>query len=150
MNKQLCKVTVAVSCLMMPVAFYACASSKITFLNWNAFGESVQIKGRLGVPLGHVVTIEGVSVRQKARPDSAQYYLLIEKLNGKKLKDPISVWIEDPKKLSDSKRYIFKGYETGGMVGTPYEGLRQGDKVRLYFVVNFVVTETVLTAAAKK
>lgn len=74
--------------------------------------------GRLGYPLGQYLTIEGV------RADgfkTGTRTLLIDTVSGKKRPRPIELWIDNLKSdgLPSDERCIFKGYETGRMIGIP-------------------------------
>ena len=73
-------------------------------------------KGRLGHPLGSYLTIEGL--RAEAGKVGTQT-LLVDTINGKKLNEPIGIWIDNVASLPEGERCVIKGYETGKMIGTP-------------------------------
>lgn len=78
-------------------------------------------KGRLGHPLGTYLTIEGV--RAEAGKVGTRT-LLVDTINGKKLDRPIGIWIDNVASLPKGERCIFRGYESGKMIGVPDEVAR--------------------------
>jgi len=106
-------------------------------------------KGKLGHPLGTYLTIEGVRFGVdkigKAKIDS--HTLLVDTINGKKLDRPITISIETSASLPMQERCVFRGYESGRMVGVPFEAAR-AENIPLpaavwhfhrYFVITSVV-----------
>jgi hypothetical protein len=104
--------------------------------------------GSLGHPLGDYLTIEGT------RPDGPKTgvsTLRVEAVNGRKLAEPISIWI-DNLDLPDGARCKIKGYETVRMIGKaparsdaekeesrPALSPQAGWQVQLYFVALRVI-----------
>ncbi|MHC4406997.1 MAG: hypothetical protein ACYTG0_45875 [Planctomycetota bacterium] len=84
----------------------------------SAHTESGIPKGRLGHPLGTYLKIEGV--RAEAGKVGTQT-LLVDTVNGNKLDQPIGIWIENVPALPKGERCIIRGYESGKMIGIPYE-----------------------------
>lgn len=82
----------------------------------SARAEDAIPKGRLGHPLGTYLTIEGV--RAEAGKVGTQT-LLVDTINGKKLDEPIGVWIDNVASLPKGELCVIKGYESGKMIGTP-------------------------------
>lgn len=72
--------------------------------------------GRLGHALGTYLTIEGV---RQERGKVGSQTLLVDKVNGTELSVPTSVWIDNVAELPKNERCIFKGYESGKMIGIP-------------------------------
>ena len=105
--------------------------------------------GRLGHPLGTYLTVEGVRVEG---PKTGGRTLLVDTLNGKKLDIPVGIGVENVASLPQNGRCIFRGYETGSMVGIPpavVEAAKEEGKTislpqagwqfRRYFIVTSVV-----------
>ena len=78
-----------------------------------ARGVSQAVK--LSDAIGTYLEIEGVRV-EKGKVGSQT--LLVDTVNGKKLNEPISVWVQNLQ-LPSKKRCVIKGYESGEMIGVP-------------------------------
>ncbi len=74
--------------------------------------------GRLGYSLGTYLTIEGIRAEKGKVGDQT---LLVDTINGEKLKTPIGIWIENIDSLPKDKHCVLRGYESGKMIGVPYE-----------------------------
>ena len=74
-------------------------------------------QGRLGHPLGTYLTVEGV--RAESGKVGVQT-LLVDTINGKKLDEPMGIWIDNVE-LPHGQRCIIRGYESGKMIGLPFE-----------------------------
>jgi len=93
----------------------------------NTPAEPISIKldnngipiGTLGFPIGSYLTIEGVKAKQNPMIMANQDLCLVETVNGIKLAKPVTIEIEKAKGWSNNVPFVFKGYETFGMVGTP-------------------------------
>jgi len=73
--------------------------------------------GSLGYPLGDYLTVEGT--REPGRGKGFAR-LLVDTINGKKLKEPIAIGLGNLiHELPENTRIIIKGYETGEMGGGP-------------------------------
>lgn len=78
--------------------------------------------GRLGHPLGTYLTVEGTRVE---KGKVGMNTLLVEAVNGKKLDTPVSITVENINILPVKERCILRGYESGKMIGIPYEVVRK-------------------------
>ncbi|TAL27014.1 MAG: hypothetical protein EPN94_02145 [Nitrospirae bacterium] len=105
--------------------------------------------GKLGYPLGTYLTIEGIGVRAEKGKKVGVRTLLVDTVNGKKLESPvsISIEIENVDVLPKATRCILRGYESGKMIGVPFEVARK-EQVPMpaamwqffrYFIVTSVV-----------
>ena len=76
--------------------------------------------GKLGFPLGTYLTVEGEAAKPglKVNPTCT---LVVDTVNGKKLKEPVDIWIDNVAALPQGERCSIKGYESGRMVGVPDE-----------------------------
>lgn len=74
--------------------------------------------GRLGHPLGTYLTIEGVRAEEGKVGVNT---LLVDTVNGKRLGAPICIWVENVDSLPKDTRCIVRGYESGKMIGVPFE-----------------------------
>ena len=72
--------------------------------------------GKLGHPIGTYLKIEGVRVEKGKVGVNT---LAVDKVNGKKLDQPIGVWIDNVDALPKGKRCVLAGYESGKWIGTP-------------------------------
>ena len=101
-------------------------------------------RGRLGLPLGTYMTIEGI---KSEAPKSGTYILFVDTLDGKKLEKSVSVPLENVHTLLSGVRYILRGYETGRMIGVPLEVARKESiplqQAAWQFYRTFVVTSVV-------
>ena len=96
-------------------------------------GTRVQIVGRLGYPLGELVTIQGAWIRPPGPPgmpvkdDSPRF--TVTHVNGKKLETPVSfdaflfseAWGVEEIPRQEGPVWEVRGCETGGFRGTPRE-----------------------------
>ncbi len=75
--------------------------------------------GRLGYSLGTYLTIEGVRMEEGKVGTRT---LRVDTVNGRKLKEPVSVWIDNVKHpgLPSNTRCVIRGYESGRMIGIPH------------------------------
>ena len=71
--------------------------------------------GSLGLPLGAYVTIDGVRADGGKAGTST---LRVETVNGRKLPEPVAIWVENLKLPKDT-RCKLKGYESARMIGKP-------------------------------
>ncbi len=94
------------------------------FLVPSVFTEALSTEdipmGKLGYPLGTYLTIEGIRM-EKGKVGTQT--LLVNVVNGKKLPSPIPIWIDNIKNpgLPKDTRCVFRGYESGKMIGVPNE-----------------------------
>jgi len=99
--------------------------------------------GILGYPLGSYLTIEGEGYHDRKGPDS----LVVEMVNGKKLETPIRISVGKikPPGFLKGQRYIIRGYESGGMIGSmdafyKHEDLNYRPKPGWFFNSGFIAT----------
>ena len=69
----------------------------------------------LGGSLGSYLTVEGERVNA---PMAGKRTFLVDTVGGRPLATPVKIWVANVD-LPDSGRCVFKGYESGTMVGTP-------------------------------
>lgn len=76
--------------------------------------------GKLGLPLGKYLTVEGEAAKPglKVNPTCT---LVVDTVNGKRLKEPVDIWIDNVTALPQGERCVIKGYESGRMIGVPPE-----------------------------
>lgn len=112
--------------------------------------NSAIVVGSLGVPLGEVLTIEGIAADEnytKRRADSGDILLRVQTVNGKALKHeaifPFSPFEgAEMTKPSAGMRFKYVGYETGGFSGIPEGAFAYVPRVPTsgyYFTTSFVV-----------
>jgi len=88
-----------------------------------------EIIGPLGIPLGELANIEAEVAPKVAKGFSE--WLLVTKLNGKKLKKPVKIhyeiikWSTKLKTLKKGKKYHLRVYQDGRMIGTPHKALEE-------------------------
>jgi hypothetical protein len=115
---------------------------KVIFKEYLKKRDSIPF-GLLGHPLGAYLTIEGVRFEGGK---TGVKTLLVDKVNGKKLEKPITIWIKNVI-LPKGERCILNGYESGNMVGVPekaikIENMPQPQK-RWSFFKYFIVTSSI-------
>ncbi len=72
--------------------------------------------GILGYPLGDYLTVEGTRGPEGGK--GIGFGLLVDTINGKKLKEPIGIGLGNiTRELPKNTRILLKGYETGQMIG---------------------------------
>ena len=74
--------------------------------------------GLLGDALGTYRTIEGVLYDGRQEKVESNT-LLVDTVDGKKLEKPIGILIRNVRHVPAKTRCVFKGYETGEMIGYP-------------------------------
>jgi hypothetical protein len=106
--------------------------------------------GILGYRLGAYLTIEGIRA-EKGKVGTNT--LLVDKVNGKKLDMPVSLWVDNLEYpgLPKGERCILRGYESGKMIGLPDEVAKKEHLPRPQFAWGFfryfVVTSVVQPAS---
>lgn len=106
--------------------------------------------GRLGYRLGSIITVEGYR-DEKAKGSK---YLLVDTIDGEKLKTPIPIWVESGEGLPSATRIILKGFETGKWIGTPDEFTaaypeKGSDQMGWQFFHFFIVTTAIAPETSK-
>ena len=149
---------------LIPIMFLA-AFCTVSAQTNTAPTESRSIKlgnrgvpvGTLGYPIGDYVTIEGVKAKQDPMIMATQDLCLVEKVNGSKLAKPVIIEIEKASGWADGVPFVFKGYETMQMIGTPpgeedaakeagrkdFIPMQRAWQLRFYFQVTSVVAPKV-------
>jgi len=107
--------------------------------------------GKLGRPLGTYLTIEGIRAEKGKVGVNT---LLVDTVNGKKLDNPIGIWVENVESLPKNTRCILRGYESGRMIGVPFE-VAEKEHIPLsqaawQFFRDFIVTSVVEPKGLKK
>ncbi|CAN5456161.1 hypothetical protein BH09VER1_BH09VER1_55320 [soil metagenome] len=77
---------------------------------------SITIKPLLSYPFGTYLKIEGTRVNEGKVGTRT---LLVDTINGKKLTNPVFIWVDNTSDLPEAGRVILQGYETGGFAGIP-------------------------------
>lgn len=99
--------------------------------------------GKLGHKLGTYLTIEGPRPTTDIKPGNMR----VDTVNGKKLDKPIEILVENMARIPDGVRCTIRGYESGKMIGLPFE-VAEKEKIPLpqagwqffrYFVATSVV-----------
>ena len=94
----------------------------VSSISYSDIGDSVQILGRFGLPLGRYLTLEGRQIgTDKVPRRMGAGNFLVEKVNGKATSQPCTVWVSRMTTLPAGTRCVLTGYETGEMVGIPPE-----------------------------
>ena len=102
--------------LFWVLAFTANADeSQKVFSKKTTTNQSGILIGKLGYPIGSYLTIEGKRINAIKTGVST---LVVFKVNGKKLKEPVGIWIDNVN-LPDDITCILKGYETIRTIGQP-------------------------------
>lgn len=78
--------------------------------------DEVEIIGSLGKPLGTYIRIEAVVPDKDIMMSNP---IEVRKVNGVELTTPVLIEMHCEGKLQKGKHYVFRGYESGGMVSTP-------------------------------
>ena len=92
----------------------------VSSISYTDIGDSVQILGRFGLPLGRYLTLEGRRIgTDKVPRKMGAGNFLVEKVNGKATSQPCTVWVNRMTTLPAGTRCVLTGYETGEMVGIP-------------------------------
>lgn len=123
------------------------AADELSAVQYSNLGDRVKIIGHFGIPIGQYIIIEG----KRSKTDNlatTSNTLSVEKLNGKTLKIPADIKLDDIDSLNEGVVYVLKGYETGGMIGIPPPNeiaRRQGGQMEfgLRFQVSFKIVESV-------
>ncbi len=94
-------------------------------------GTRVQIIGRLGYPLGELVTIQGSWIRPRGLPNQPPKddtpYFSVTSVNGKRLETPVKfdffskTWGAKDIPAEEGPVWEMRGCESGGFRGTPRE-----------------------------
>src|SRR5262249_26009021 len=128
-------------------------------LSVTQLGKDFQLVGKLHVPLGSVISIEGIAVEGPFKGLEGGPNLRVQSINGSYTQEDIQIVIKPfiydwgkkvtvdgdaLPKLEMGRTYEMEGYETGGYSGVPSEAFRRGaipvqTAVGPYFRTHFVV-----------
>lgn len=113
-------------------------------IDYKELGDSVDVIGPLGCPLGHVIRIEGHLVPEEEKGANFQNnYLEITKVEEKAIK-PIRIYVHpySPKKNDISKDEVVKliGFQNGHFTGLSSEAssIFPAQDTGFYFEVDFI------------
>lgn len=142
-------------CLMIASACFAAEPQNIPL---NQLGDKFQLVGKLHVPLGTVVTLEGVVIEGPFKGYEGGFNLRVQKIQGGVTQEDIQIVIspffyEWGKKdltggtalpnLKVGDTYEMEGYPTGEYVGVPNEAFERGAEIiqttHHYFLERFMV-----------
>jgi hypothetical protein len=148
--------------LCVAASICPCLAEEPKKVSIQEFGGKVEVIGRVGAPLGKLVTIEGILVEGPFKGYEGGPTLRVQRVAGKYTQEDIRIlvspyalskWGENiyPEskislpKLEMGKTYRMEGYETGGYVGIPNEAYRRANLMLQttghYFRSHFVVIE---------
>jgi hypothetical protein len=106
------------------------------------------VMGRLGRPLGTMLTVSGVAVpntsRRKADASEA-LFLKITAVDGQPLAKPVEFPFRKAHEIVDvpepviGKEFSYRGYETGGFEGVPLNYGAPWQAMGFYFIDEFLV-----------
>ena len=105
--------------------------------------------GRLGFPLGTYLTVTGTRPEGPKFKTNPWTSLLVTEANGKKIDPPIMIEVENlgASYFPSNTTVIIRGYETGKMVGVPFEVAQKENipvpQVGWHFRRTFVFTSSV-------
>lgn len=119
------------------------AGEHVSTVPYWEIGNRVQILGTLGQPIGTYLRLEGKRVGQAKVPTkTGPGDFRVEKVNGKPLAQPLTLWSEPVKAWPMGTRGVVEGYETGEMIGVPEEVLartgRPAPQAVWQFSVHFI------------
>lgn len=112
-------------------------------------GNSITVRGPLGVLLGDVIDI--VATYDKNSDKVSQ--LLVESVNGKPLPDSVAIayqWARpaDKTDLRAAKKILLRGYQTGRFIGTPTtDVLAATPRQQLTFQSSFIIVQSLNIAS---
>jgi len=90
----------------------------LTITNLVCLADEVVIpSGKLGFRLGAYLTIEGAAPTNNIKVGN----MVVDTVNGKRLKIPVTIHVENVGAIPKEGRVIIRGYESGKMIGLPHE-----------------------------
>ncbi len=109
--------------------------------------------GPLGIPLGEVVTVDGIAVINQGK--GATHLFQVTSVNGKTLNKPLTmpyrIWPwADLKKLDAQSRYRLRVFQDGGFAGVPEQAMKETTYVQTHaycFVTSLVVVRNAIAPA---
>ena len=109
---------------------------------YTDIGHSVKIIGAYGLPLGTYLKLEGRRIGTATKPTKlGEGNFLAEKVNGKPLPAPTSLWLDRVTALPAGTACSVEGYETGEMIGVSNEVIQHtgvAPQAAFQFNVHFV------------
>lgn len=156
MGQTLKHLTPSLICLALSSLSFAADPQSIPL---DQLGEKFQLIGKLHVPLGQVVTLEGVVVEGPFIGYEGGFNLRVQKIQGTETQEDIQIvirpffrdWGEEVAGetslplLKIGATYEVEGYSTGGYIGVPSEVFERGavtfQTPDHYFLERFAVTK---------
>jgi len=89
--------------------------------------------GKLGYPEGRLLTVAGICPDRVMKGD----YLLVQEVNGKSLREPVMIDVENVRALPKSVKIVAKGFEKGEWVGC--EGCQWPHHYHSWFIITQVI-----------
>jgi len=149
-----------INLIAIPILAALCLAAEPQNIPISQLGKNYRLIGKLHVPLGEVVTVEGVVVEGPYKGYEGGFNLRVQRIQGKTTQEDIQIpispffykWGEKATvggnalpKIEMGKTYEMEGYETGGYTGVPSEVFRKGAVIiqttNHYFREVFTVTK---------
>lgn len=103
-------------------------------------GNKYRVVGKLGVPFGEVVKVQGVVVEGPFKGYEGGSNLRVQRVNGKATQEDVQIKLTgdfekkgksklELPKAESGKTYEFEGYETGQFVGIPWEAYKRQELI---------------------
>jgi len=128
-------VVVGVVLVIVAPVFAPPAEQKAQQRSVEAFdlGQDVAVIGKLGHPLGKMVTIEGRSAKGAVLRDRGvedETILFVEKVDGERVRDGVWLrlrpfWSGHQQEVRAGKKCTLRGFETGGFTGSPSGAMKE-------------------------
>lgn len=135
MNRRRRPLTSATLFVAVVVTATARAEEKLIGVPITELGNKYQLLGRLEIPLGTMVTVQGVVAQGPFKGFEGGPILLVQRINRQATQKDIRINLDNyghkyelhddstskkiPRKLARDKTYEFYGHETGEFIGTP-------------------------------
>jgi len=110
--------------------------------------KKYDIIGPLGYKLGEIITVKAKVIEPPKERKGGGNWILVKEVNDNKLRNPIyTIYniheFSDVKELTIGNDYILKGYQDGGMIGTPENVMVEIDHIYqsldYHFFTDFVI-----------
>ena len=114
--------------ILISASFLTAFAGDTTVVDSSALGRTVSVRGKLGQPLGKLITIEGTAVehdypRTKAENDAI--LMRVTKVEGAVLPQAVVISLSIRQSIlrpfAPGITRTFRGYEDGGFTGVPAE-----------------------------
>lgn len=116
------------ACTLTLFAF--AADGDVPTVESTALGQTVVVRGRLGQPLGQLMTIEGVEAGRdyrRSKGDVGEHLFRVIKVEGQTLQEPQVVRLRfglfHTRPPGEGEKRTLRGYETGGFADIPQAAL---------------------------